>query len=78
MDVGGPDGQSVCGWCGLYSHVTCVCPGSCESDWVYYKNKCYYTSTQRLNWHDAEENCNMRRGHLMVVKDKQEMVNNTH
>ncbi|KAK3540475.1 hypothetical protein QTP70_031801 [Hemibagrus guttatus] len=47
--------------------------GSCESDWVFYKDKCYYTSTKKLNWHDAEKNCNLRKAHLMVVNDKQEM-----
>ncbi|MCI4381359.1 hypothetical protein PGIGA_G00250570 [Pangasianodon gigas] len=46
---------------------------SCENDWVFYKNKCYYTSTQRLNWHDAEKNCIWRRGHLLVVNDLEEM-----
>ncbi|KAB5567933.1 hypothetical protein PHYPO_G00238520 [Pangasianodon hypophthalmus] len=47
--------------------------GSCENDWVFYKNKCYYTSTQRLNWHDAEKNCIWQRGHLLVVNDREEM-----
>ncbi|GAA6083301.1 hepatic lectin-like [Tachysurus ichikawai] len=48
--------------------------GSCEEDWVFYKNKCYYTSTQGRNWHDAEKDCNLRRGHLLVVNNQEEMV----
>ncbi|KAF5895832.1 C-type lectin domain family 4 member E-like, partial [Clarias magur] len=47
--------------------------GSCDSDWVFYNNKCYHTSAQRLSWNDAEKNCVLQRGHLLVVNDRKEM-----
>ncbi|KAI5624075.1 hypothetical protein C0J50_16369, partial [Silurus asotus] len=47
--------------------------GSCESDWVFYKNKCYYMSTKRLNWHNAEKDCIQQKGHLLVVNNREEM-----
>ncbi|KAM9475920.1 hepatic lectin-like isoform 1-T4 [Clarias gariepinus] len=47
--------------------------GSCDNEWVFYNNKCYYTSAQRLSWNDAEKNCVLRRGHLLVVNDRKEM-----
>lgn len=65
--------------CGIMSAVSLshssVSSGSCDNKWVSYNNKCYYSSTQMMNWHDAEKDCIRQRGHLLVVNDKKEMVN---
>lgn len=55
-----------------------LCAGSCENGWVFYKQKCYYTSKLMLSWHDAEKNCIQQRAHLMVVNDHEELVNTNH
>ncbi|KAL7883968.1 hypothetical protein AOLI_G00067380 [Acnodon oligacanthus] len=48
--------------------------GSCEEDWTFYKEKCYFVSKLKKNWEDAEKNCVQRRAHLVVVNDGDELV----
>ncbi|KAL7827185.1 hypothetical protein SRHO_G00329030 [Serrasalmus rhombeus] len=47
--------------------------GSCEEDWTFYKQKCYFVSKLKKNWEDAEKNCVQRKAHLVVVNDKEEL-----
>ncbi|XP_060786978.1 asialoglycoprotein receptor 1-like [Neoarius graeffei] len=47
--------------------------GPCEDNWVFYKTKCYYVSTQKKSWHIAEKACIQQRAHLLVVNDLEEM-----
>ncbi|XP_041956921.1 asialoglycoprotein receptor-like 1 isoform X1 [Alosa sapidissima] len=47
--------------------------GDCHSDWLYFEKHCYYLSTEKTNWHSAEQRCIEQQGHLFVPNSMMEM-----
>merc|ERR1719367_65380 len=43
---------------------------TCEAPWEEYDDHCYYYSTYKTNWNDAEEYCQRKGGHLASVNTK--------
>ncbi|XP_012681684.2 hepatic lectin-like isoform X2 [Clupea harengus] len=47
--------------------------GDCHSGWLSFKDHCYYLSTQKTNWHSAEQRCIEQSGLLFVPNTSEEM-----
>ena len=45
-------------------HRTVTEHGTCEDGWIPYGESCFFLSTEKMNWHDAEETCVEAGGHL--------------
>ncbi|XP_067269477.1 asialoglycoprotein receptor-like 1 [Pseudorasbora parva] len=43
--------------------------GPCQEGWVFYKDSCYFQSSVKKNWQNAENNCIQKGSHLVVVND---------
>ncbi|XP_062855486.1 hepatic lectin-like [Trichomycterus rosablanca] len=59
----------------LHAGPTVSLPGRglCLKDWFFYKDKCYFISTERMNWNNAEKKCTEKKSHLLVVNDQEEL-----
>ncbi|XP_063042876.1 C-type lectin domain family 4 member E-like [Engraulis encrasicolus] len=46
---------------------------SCAPGWEYFKRKCYYFSTDVMNWTDSRDACVTMGGHLLILNSEAEM-----
>ncbi|XP_069836037.1 C-type lectin domain family 2 member B-like isoform X1 [Dendropsophus ebraccatus] len=44
----------------------------CEDDWIWYRGKCYYFSTEHKNWSDSERFCRSHDASLAIIDNKVE------
>ncbi|XP_073541019.1 C-type lectin domain family 2 member A-like isoform X2 [Phyllobates terribilis] len=44
----------------------------CVDDWIWYRGKCYYFSTERDTWNNSEEFCNSHKSSLAIIENKEE------
>ncbi|XP_073541013.1 C-type lectin domain family 2 member D-like isoform X2 [Phyllobates terribilis] len=42
----------------------------CEDDWIWYRGKCYYFSTERNTWNNSEKFCNSHNSSLAIIDNK--------
>ncbi|XP_077052230.1 immune-related, lectin-like receptor 4 isoform X2 [Siphateles boraxobius] len=49
---------------------------ACPKDWEYHAGKCYYFSTNTLDWNKSRDTCISDGGHLVIInsKDEQEFL----
>ncbi|XP_067402584.1 killer cell lectin-like receptor subfamily F member 1 [Emydura macquarii macquarii] len=45
----------------------------CPRDWLPYKGKCYWVSKETKRWTSSHEDCLMKRSHLLVTQDPEEL-----
>ncbi|XP_041123754.1 C-type lectin domain family 4 member E-like [Polyodon spathula] len=41
---------------------------SCPQNWELFNGKCYYFSTDRMNWKSSRDNCTSLGGHLVIIE----------
>ncbi|XP_063819849.1 asialoglycoprotein receptor 2-like isoform X2 [Pseudophryne corroboree] len=47
----------------------------CPNDWMLYGDNCYYYSdATRRTWNQSQEQCEMMRGHLLVIEDQEQQI----
>uniref|UniRef100_A0A8C6MKL4 Killer cell lectin like receptor G1 n=1 Tax=Moschus moschiferus TaxID=68415 RepID=A0A8C6MKL4_MOSMO len=53
-----------------------TCPGCphCPDFWMGYGDNCYYFSVDKMNWNSSLEFCLSEDAHLLMFKDKKEMI----
>ncbi|XP_073537729.1 C-type lectin domain family 2 member B-like [Phyllobates terribilis] len=44
----------------------------CDDDWIWYRGKCYYFSTERNTWNNSEKFCNSHKSSLAIIENKEE------
>ncbi|XP_067282663.1 immune-related, lectin-like receptor 4 [Pseudorasbora parva] len=49
---------------------------ACPKDWEYYAGKCYYFSSNKMNWEQSRDSCISDGGHLVIINsgDEQEFL----
>lgn len=47
--------------------------GHCREGWASYENSCYLLSTTTETWSRAESQCQVHKGHLLVLNNKEEL-----
>lgn len=53
----------------------CVIGGvGCLTDWVLFRNSCYYFSTEKLTFDDALKKCNGMSSAMVIINDYEEQV----
>ncbi|MGH0115075.1 UNVERIFIED_CONTAM: hypothetical protein FKN15_070595 [Acipenser sinensis] len=45
---------------------------ACPQNWVLFNGKCYYFSTDRMNWNSSRDNCTSMGGHLVIIESEAE------
>ncbi|KAK6477357.1 C-type lectin domain family 4 member E-like [Huso huso] len=45
---------------------------ACQVNWVLFNGKCYYFSTDRMNWTSSRDNCTSLGGHLVIIESEAE------
>ncbi|XP_077113152.1 C-type lectin domain family 2 member A-like isoform X2 [Ranitomeya variabilis] len=45
----------------------------CDDDWIWYRGKCYYFSTQSDTWRNSDKFCNSHNSSLAIVESKEEL-----
>uniref|UniRef100_A0A4W3JWP1 C-type lectin domain-containing protein n=1 Tax=Callorhinchus milii TaxID=7868 RepID=A0A4W3JWP1_CALMI len=46
----------------------------CPDEWTFFNQKCYYFSSNNLNWKAAQSKCVSMKSNLVVIKTKKEQV----
>uniref|UniRef100_A0AAY3ZUW1 C-type lectin domain-containing protein n=1 Tax=Denticeps clupeoides TaxID=299321 RepID=A0AAY3ZUW1_9TELE len=46
----------------------------CLLGWVFFKEKCYYVSTDEKNWENSRVECEEMGGHLLNIDNKDKLV----
>ncbi|KAK1163345.1 CD209 antigen-like protein C isoform X1 [Acipenser oxyrinchus oxyrinchus] len=41
---------------------------ACPQNWELFNGKCYYFSTDRMNWNSSRDNCTSLGGHLVIIE----------
>ncbi|XP_058849538.1 C-type lectin domain family 4 member E-like isoform X2 [Acipenser ruthenus] len=44
----------------------------CPEKWMQFNGKCYYFSTDNMNWNSSRDNCTSMGGHLVIIESKAE------
>ncbi|XP_075699108.1 natural killer cells antigen CD94-like isoform X2 [Rhinoderma darwinii] len=44
----------------------------CEDDWIWYRGKCYYFSTEHDTWRNSQSYCNSHNASLALIDNKKE------
>uniref|UniRef100_A0A673CHG6 Asialoglycoprotein receptor-like 1 n=1 Tax=Sphaeramia orbicularis TaxID=375764 RepID=A0A673CHG6_9TELE len=64
----------------FFKLISCVLifvkPDRCREGWSSFQNSCYLLSNAVLTWKQAETQCQTLGGHLLVLNDVHELVNN--
>ncbi|KAM6137453.1 C-type lectin domain family 2 member B-like isoform 1-T2 [Pterocles gutturalis] len=55
------------------SHYGKFLPEQCPSEWISYKNKCYFISEEEKNWTSSQTFCNGNESLLAVFETQEEM-----
>ncbi|KAK1163311.1 CD209 antigen-like protein B isoform X1 [Acipenser oxyrinchus oxyrinchus] len=50
----------------------------CPEKWVPFNGKCYYFSTDKMNWKSSRDNCTSMGGHLVIIESEAEQVQFDH
>ncbi|XDV34821.1 hypothetical protein PO909_004933 [Leuciscus waleckii] len=45
---------------------------ACPKDWEYHAGKCYYFSTNTLDWNKSQDTCISDGGHLVIINSREE------
>ncbi|MGH0120267.1 UNVERIFIED_CONTAM: hypothetical protein FKN15_060675 [Acipenser sinensis] len=56
----------------VLSHSTDSNCNLCPEKWMQFNGKCYYFSTDTMNWNSSRDNCTSMGGHLVIIKSKAE------
>ncbi|XP_058849518.1 C-type lectin domain family 4 member E-like isoform X2 [Acipenser ruthenus] len=46
--------------------------GCCPVKWMQFNGKCYYFSTDTMDWNSSRDNCTSKGGHLVIIESKAE------
>ncbi|XP_010178773.1 PREDICTED: C-type lectin domain family 2 member A-like, partial [Mesitornis unicolor] len=49
-------------------------PHECPSEWIGYKNKCYFISEDQRNWTSSQTFCSKNESLLVIFENQQEML----
>ncbi|XP_058849963.1 C-type lectin domain family 4 member E-like [Acipenser ruthenus] len=44
----------------------------CPEKWMQFNGKCYYFSTDNMNWNSSRDNCTSMGGHLVIIESEAE------
>ncbi|XP_066578913.1 C-type lectin domain family 4 member E-like [Amia ocellicauda] len=44
----------------------------CQKPWVPFHNRCYFFSTDEMNWTSSRDNCSSMQGHLVIIETAEE------
>ncbi|XP_066578915.1 C-type lectin domain family 4 member E [Amia ocellicauda] len=44
----------------------------CQKPWVPFHNRCYFFSTDEMNWTSSRDNCSSKQGHLVIIETAEE------
>ncbi|KAM4031122.1 C-type lectin domain family 2 member A-like isoform 2-T2 [Anomaloglossus baeobatrachus] len=68
---------------GLISALIIVCTSNneirnqksapCDVDWIWYRGKCYYFSTEPDTWNNSEKFCNSHNSSLAIIENEEEL-----
>ncbi|MGH0115110.1 UNVERIFIED_CONTAM: hypothetical protein FKN15_070630 [Acipenser sinensis] len=47
---------------------------ACPQNWELFNGKCYYFSTDRMNWNSSRDNCTSLGGHLVIIDSDGEQI----
>nr|XP_056701480.1 killer cell lectin-like receptor subfamily B member 1B allele B [Euleptes europaea] len=47
----------------------------CPQNWNLHENKCYWISKERQTWNKSKEDCKAKHSQLLVIQNKEEVVN---
>ncbi|KAJ7991904.1 hypothetical protein DPEC_G00288700 [Dallia pectoralis] len=56
----------------LTAKLTALKGKSCTEGWVSYGGKCYFFSTNLMNWTQSRDQCVSKGGHLVIINSQQE------
>lgn len=56
----------------MYQQVSQTSGRSCEQEWMEYEKHCYFLSSFKLTWQNAENMCLNRGGYLAIINSKEE------
>ncbi|XP_075698466.1 uncharacterized protein LOC142663603 [Rhinoderma darwinii] len=45
----------------------------CEDDWIWYRGKCYFFSTEHDTWRNSQRYCNSHNASLAIIDNKKEL-----
>ncbi|XP_069610185.1 C-type lectin domain family 2 member B-like [Ranitomeya imitator] len=45
----------------------------CDDDWIRYRGKCYYFSTEKDTWRNSEKFCKTHKSSLAIIESKEEL-----
>ncbi|XP_058849987.1 C-type lectin domain family 4 member E-like isoform X1 [Acipenser ruthenus] len=62
-----------------YTDISARVCEACPQNWELFNGKCYYFSTDRMNWHSSRDNCTSLGGHLVIIEsDGEQMTDHRH
>ncbi|XP_058850006.1 C-type lectin domain family 4 member E-like isoform X2 [Acipenser ruthenus] len=51
-----------------YTDIAATIFKACPQNWELFNGKCYYFSTDRMNWTSSRDNCTSLGGHLVIIE----------
>ncbi|XP_058877565.1 C-type lectin domain family 4 member E-like, partial [Acipenser ruthenus] len=51
-----------------YTDISARVCEACPQNWELFNGKCYYFSTDRMNWHSSRDKCTSLGGHLVIIE----------